>query len=270
MSVKVLSVASPKGGVGKTVSVAQLAATLAARDERVLVIDLDPQGAAGAALGLDPASRGPTTRDLLVGEGVDGVEIRAPIAELPELRVLPGDLGAAVAERELLGRPRTGSLALARRLPSLRDRFDRILIDCPASLSALTLNAVLAADAVLVPLGAAMALELRAAQQLFRLIEDLRSETQLTLTAAAFVSRARPRQSLAKEGLQAASELFGESLLDVVVPESVEVEKSVVSQLPLALSSPRGKPTTAFAALADALTTLAQPVTVAVEARHGA
>jgi chromosome partitioning protein len=156
---RVIAVANQKGGVGKTTTAVNLAASLAAAEKRVLLIDIDPQGNASSGLGHPRAEEVPSIYDLIIGERPFAEVVRP--TELATLHLVPANADLAGAEIELVGLPDRelrlrsvlrGSGADAGPGPAPAGDYDYVLIDTPPSLGLLTLNALAAADAVLVPL----------------------------------------------------------------------------------------------------------------------
>jgi len=147
---RVIAVANQKGGVGKTTTAINLGAALAERGKRVLLVDMDPQGALSVGLGLNPLALEKTLYNLLMGPEQDANSV-VTNTKIDRLDLLPANIDLAAAEVLLVGEV-AREQALARVLRPLRRRYDFILIDCPPSLGLLTVNALTAADGVLVPL----------------------------------------------------------------------------------------------------------------------
>jgi ParB family chromosome partitioning protein len=146
---RIIAIANQKGGVGKTTTAINLATALAACGKKVMIVDIDPQGNASTGLGVDNAARSVTSYDVLI----NGVTIGAatvPTA-VPRMSLVPASMDLAGAEIELIAAARR-EYRLRDALSGLSEDFDFVLIDCPPSLNLLTLNALVAADAVLVPL----------------------------------------------------------------------------------------------------------------------
>ena len=146
---RIIAIANQKGGVGKTTTVINLSAALAEAGKKVLTVDMDPQGNTSSGLGLDKDRLKNTVYQLLIGEC--GLADCLQKSAMKGVLVLPSTVHLAGAEVELIGTPRA-QFILKEELEKIRGEFDYILIDCPPSLSLLTINAMTAADSVLVPI----------------------------------------------------------------------------------------------------------------------
>ena len=167
---RIIAVANQKGGVGKTTTTVNLGAELATRGRRVLLLDLDPQAAATYSLGIDPESLDLTLYNIMVrGEGnIADIIYETPI---PGMHIVPSNLDLAAAELDLF-RNYTRERVLKTALAPIVDRYDYILIDCPPSLTLLTVNAFVAATEVLIPLQTHL-LSLRGVQRLLMTINEV-------------------------------------------------------------------------------------------------
>lgn len=147
---RIIALANQKGGVGKTTTAINLGAALVEHDKRVLLVDMDPQGALSVGLGLNPLGLDQTAYNLLMEPKRDAASI-VTSTKVDGLDLLPSNIDLAAAEVLLVGEV-AREQALARVLRPLRKRYDFLLIDCPPSLGLLTVNALTAADSVLMPL----------------------------------------------------------------------------------------------------------------------
>lgn len=146
---KIISIVNQKGGVGKTTTTVNLATALAAVGQKVLVVDLDPQGNASTGLGITPDRRQITSYDLLIGS-VTVTEAKQP-TQIPGLDIIPSTIDLSGAEIELATTPQRETRLRSYLLPS-ENEYDYVLVDCPPSLGLITINALAAARAVLIPL----------------------------------------------------------------------------------------------------------------------
>ena len=146
---RTIGIANQKGGVGKTTTAINLSASLAEAEKKVLVIDIDPQGNTTSGFGIEKDEQENTIYELLLGECE--IEECMIVTEFDDLTIIPSNVNLAAAEIELVGIEEKEYI-LKKALDKVRDKYDFIIIDCPPSLSMLTINAMCAADTVLVPI----------------------------------------------------------------------------------------------------------------------
>jgi chromosome partitioning protein len=221
---RVLAIANQKGGVGKTTTAINLGTALAAVGRRTLLIDLDPQGNASTGLGVASADRKVTSYDVLVS-GRDLAEATCPTA-VPGLSLIPADADLSGAELEIGGQPRRSFRLRDSLAGEAAGAFDYVLIDCPPSLSLLTVNAMAAAGAVLVPLQCEF-FALEGLAQLLRTIDLVRGSLNPRLELHGVVLTMYDRRnSLSGQVEQDVRSHFGEKVYSTVIPRNVRVSEA--------------------------------------------
>ncbi len=219
---RVIAIANQKGGVGKTTTAINLATAIAATGRQVLIIDLDPQGNASTGLGIDRRTRAISSYHLLIGEATLA-EAVMPSA-IPNLSVVPSSVDLSGAEIELVDAPRR-EYRLASALTG-QGCYDFILIDCPPSLNLLTLNALVAAQAVLVPLQCEF-FALEGISHLVKTIERVKQVFNPTLELHGIVlTMFDKRNNLSDMVAADVRGYFGDKVYKTVIPRNVRISEA--------------------------------------------
>jgi len=226
---RVLAIANQKGGVGKTTTAINLGTALAAVGEKVLIVDLDPQGNASTGLGIDRASRRFSTYDVLVGE----TPLRSAVlpTAVPRLFIAPSTIDLSGFELEV-GQARDRAFRLRSALAGLAvprpddAGFNYVLVDCPPSLNLLTVNAMAAANAILVPLQCEF-FALEGLSQLLKTVEQVKQTLNPGLSIHGIVlTMFDARNNLSGQVVADVREFMGKKVYDTVIPRNVRVSEA--------------------------------------------
>jgi chromosome partitioning protein len=245
---KILAVSNQKGGEGKTTTAVNLAASLAVAEERVLLVDLDPQGCLTWSTGTDPDALEKSLHDVFLGRAA-AADV---LVKVGDLAVLPANIDLAGAEVHLMSR--TGrEYVLRRALDAVLDDFDLVLVDCPPSLGILTINGLTAAAEVLVPLQCET-LSHRGVGQLLETIEDVRTYTNPGLAVRGVIATMFDgRTNLARLVVDEVRSGYGLEVLEPPVPKSVKVAEAPGHGRSVLDHAPRSKAAEAYRQLAAAV-----------------
>ncbi len=244
---KILALANQKGGVGKTTTSVNLAASLAATKRKVLLIDLDPQGNATMGVGVDKNALDKTFCDVLL----DKIDVRDALVRVENVGIdlLPANADMTAAEVNLM-RTDNAEQRFKDSIASIKDNYDYILIDCPPALNMLTLNALVASDGVIIP----MQCEYYALEGLTALmdtIEQVRSSVNPELQIEGLLrTMFDPRNTLSNDVSAQLIEHFGDKVYRTIVPRNVRLAEAPSHGLPALLYEKTSRGALAYLALA--------------------
>lgn len=221
---KVVAIANQKGGVGKTTTAVNLAASLAVAEQRTLLIDGDPQGNASSGIGLAREPGAKTVYDVLIGTAsLDDVIHRA--VQFKHLDVAPATADLAAAEVELVDQP-DRDRAMRNALAPVRDRYDYVLIDCPPSLGIITVNMLVAADSLLIPVQC----EYYALEGLSQLLNTVhlvqRSLNEQLSLEGVLLTMYDARLNLSRQVANDAREYFANQVFETVIPRNIRLAEA--------------------------------------------
>jgi len=225
---RVLAIANQKGGVGKTTTAINLGTALAAIGEHVLIVDLDPQGNASTGLGIESKSRGTSTYDVLTG----AASMRDAVLQtaVPQLFIAPSTLDLSGLELEI-GQQRDRAFRLRSALRQLNSGphaydFTYVLVDCPPSLNLLTVNAMAAADSILVPLQCEF-FALEGLSQLLKTVEQVKTTLNPTLSIHGIVlTMYDSRNNLSNQVVADVRQFMGNKVYETIIPRNVRISEA--------------------------------------------
>ncbi|MGH8502996.1 MAG: ParA family protein [Gammaproteobacteria bacterium] len=246
----ILALANQKGGVGKTTTAVNLAASLGAINRRVLVIDLDPQGNATMGCGVDKHQLSITSGDVLLGKA--GIADGILQVDRAACALLPANGDQTVAEIELITATER-EFRLRRALDSVDGRFDYVLIDCPPALNTLTVNALVAAHGVIIPMQCEY-YALEGLSALIGTIERIRQAANPALRIAGLLrTMFDPRNNLANDVSNQLISHFGDRVFETVIPRNVRLAEAPSHGLPVLLYDKASRGALAYLSLAGEL-----------------
>lgn len=252
-SPRILAIANQKGGVGKTTTTINLGAALAEIGKRILLIDLDPQGNASTGLGIDYDARDVTTYELIAGDATPDEAIQTTNVE--NLWIVPATTDLSSADIELISNEKRSYLLrdALRQVAMDHYAFDYILIDCPPSLNILTVNAMVAADGVVVPLQSEF-FALEGLSQLMLTIRDIRETANKGLRIEGIaLTMSDKRNNLSQQVEADARENLGDLVFKTVIPRNVRLSEAPSFAVPVLTYDPQSKGSVAYRALAQEL-----------------
>lgn len=244
----VVAIVNQKGGVGKSTTAINLAAYLAHKGEKILVVDMDPQGNATSGLGVSPDPNGCMYDVLLDSKPLQEVALQTGV---PNLWVAPATINLVGAEVELVS-ALAREFKLKKALEKLpEEAYDRVLLDCPPSLDLLTLNALTAADEVLIPMQCEY-YALEGLTQLMQSIRMVREELNPALrVGGVLLTMYDPRTNLSRQVAEEVRSFFGDRVYQTIVPRNVRLSEAPSFGLPVALYAPKSTGAEAYEAVAE-------------------
>lgn len=244
---KIIAIANQKGGVGKTTTTINLSAALAKNGKKVLVVDIDPQGNATSGFGIEKNEQETTIYELLV----NGCSIQQAILKdvYKNLSIIPSNINLAAAEIEMIDIPNKEKI-LKREIDWVKDEYDFVIIDCPPSLSMLTVNAMTAADCVIVPIQCEF-YALEGLSQLIHTINLVRDRLNENLTIDGIVfTMYDPRTNLSQQVVDNVKENVEYHIYETLIPRNIRLAEAPSFGQPICEYDPKSTGAERYDALA--------------------
>lgn len=245
---RIIAIANQKGGVGKTTTAINLSACLAEKGQKVLAIDMDPQGNMTSGLGVDKDEAEKTIYDMIIGQA--GIEEVIQKDVMENLDILPTNIDLSAAEIELIG-VENKEFIVQKEVHKIRDRYDFVVIDCPPSLSMLTINAMTTADSVLVPIQCEY-YALEGLSQLIHTVELVKERLNPVLEIEGVVfTMYDARTNLSLQVVENVKDNLEQNIYKTIIPRNIRLAEAPSYGMPINKYDPKSAGAEGYMRLAD-------------------